>query len=115
MIDHPVKRRKKMKKVILLTVMVVFGLALISGCATTTGKTAGEAVDDAWINTEANAMIVKDADAKYLKIDVDVMQGAVSLSGYVNSQETHDRIVKKVGELKGVKSVNHGKLRIEKK
>ena len=103
------------QKVILLTVMVILGLALFSGCATTTGKTAGETVDDAWINTEANAIIVKDADAKYLKIDIDVMQGAVALSGYVNSQETHDRIVRKVGELKGVKSVNHSRLRIEKK
>jgi osmotically-inducible protein OsmY len=43
------------------------------------------------------------------------MNGSVSLSGYVNSQETHDRIVKKIRELKGVKSVNHSRLRIEKK
>jgi hyperosmotically inducible periplasmic protein len=115
MIDHPAKRRSDMKKVILFTVMLIFGLVLLSGCATMTGKTAGETVDDSWINTEANAIIVKDADAHYLKIDVDVMQGAVSLSGYVNSQETHDRIVKKISELKGVKSVDHSRLRIEKK
>lgn len=104
-----------MKKVILLTVMVLFGIALFSGCASMTGKTAGETVDDAWINTEANAIIVKDPDAHYLKIDVDVMQGSVALSGYVNSQETHDRIIRKIRELKGVKSVNHSRLRIEKK
>lgn len=103
------------QKVILLMAMAILGLALFSGCATMTGKTAGETIDDATINTEANAIIVKDADAQYLKIDVDVMQGAVALSGYVNNQETHDRIVKRISELKGVKSVNHSRLRIEKK
>jgi osmotically-inducible protein OsmY len=103
------------QKVILLMVMVILGLALFSGCATMTGKTAGEIIDDSTITTGANAIIVKDPDAKYLKIDVDTTQGNVTLAGFVNSQETHDRIVKKIGELKGVKSVNHSRLRIEKK
>jgi osmotically-inducible protein OsmY len=104
-----------MKKVILLMVMAILGLALFSGCATMTGKTAGEIVDDSTINTQSNALIVKDPDAQYLKIDVDVVQGKVALTGFVNSQETHDRIVKKISELKGVKSVDHSRLRIEKK
>ena len=37
------------------------------------------------------------------------------LTGYVNSQETHDRIVNKIREIKGVKSVDHSRLKIEKK
>jgi hyperosmotically inducible protein len=104
-----------MKKIILLMVIAILGLALFSGCATMTGKTAGEIIDDSTITTEANSIIVKDPDANYLKIDVDTTQGNVALSGFVNSQETNDRIVKKIRELKGVKSVNHSRLRIEKK
>ena len=52
-----------MKKVVLLTVLMVFGLTLFSGCASMTGRTAGEYIDDASITTEANAIIVKDPDA----------------------------------------------------
>lgn len=104
-----------MKNVVLLAVLLIFGLTFFAGCATMTGKTAGEIIDDSTITTGANAIIVKDPDADYLKIDVDTTQGNVTLTGFVNSQETHDRIVKKIGELKGVKSVNHSRLRIEKK
>jgi hyperosmotically inducible protein len=104
-----------MKNIILFTVLAIFGLALFSGCATTTGKTAGETIDDATITTEANAIIIKDRDAHYFKVDVDTTQGNVVLIGFVNSQETHDRLVKKIRAIKGVKSVDHSHLKIEKK
>ncbi len=103
-----------MKSIVLLAVLAVFGLALISGCATA-GRSAGEIVDDSVITSEANAKIIADPDAHYFKIDVDSKEGNVVLSGYVNSQETHDRIVNKIRGIKGVKSVNHSRLRIEKK
>ncbi len=41
-----------MKKVIFMTVLMVFGLALFSGCATMTGETAGENIDDSTIHTQ---------------------------------------------------------------
>jgi hyperosmotically inducible periplasmic protein len=104
-----------MKSIILFTALAIFGLVLFSGCASMTGKTAGEIIDDSTITTEANAIIVKDPNAHYLKIDVDTTQGNVVLTGYVDSQETHDRIVKKIRALKGVKSVDHSHLKIEKK
>ena len=104
-----------MKKFIFLAALMVFGMVFFSGCATMTGETAGEKVDDATINTQANAIIVKDADARYWKIDVDVRQGTVVLSGFVDSQAAHDRITKKIGEIKGVKSVDHSRLKIEAK
>ena len=56
-----------MKKVIFMTVLVVFGLVLFSGCASMTGRTAGEHIDDASITTQANAIIVKDPDAKFFE------------------------------------------------
>ncbi len=94
-----------MKKVIFMALLVVFGLALFSGCATMTGETAGENIDDATITTQVNAEIVKDPDAHYFKIDVTTTQGNVVLTGFVNSRATEERLVAKIRQIKGVKSV----------
>ncbi len=94
-----------MKRVVLLTVLVIFGLTLFSGCASITGETAGENIDDASITTKANAIIIKDPDAHYLKIDVETTQGDVVLTGFVNSKETEERLVNKIKQIRGVKSV----------
>ena len=103
-----------MKKVILLSVLVVFGLALFSGCATMTGRTAGEYIDDASITTEANGIIVKDPDAQYLKIDVSSTDGNVVLAGYIHDKKAEERIVAKIKQIKGVKSVKSN-LKVEEK
>ncbi|MBI5675079.1 MAG: BON domain-containing protein [Nitrospirae bacterium] len=100
------------QKFILLSVLMVFGLALFSGCASMTGKTAGENIDDAAIITEANAIIVNDPDAKFLKIDVESEKGDVMLTGAVNSYETERRLVEKIRQIKGVKFV-HTHLTVE--
>jgi len=94
-----------MKKVIFMTLLMVFGLALFSGCATTTGRTAGEHIDDATITTKANDIIVKDPDAKYLKIDVTSTDGNVVLQGSIHDRTAEDRIVAKIRQIEGVKSV----------
>ena len=94
-----------MKKVILFAVLLVFGLALLSGCASMTGETAGENIDDSTIHTKATAIVVQDPDAHYFKIDVSVTKGDIVLTGFVNSRETEQRIVGKIREIKGVKSV----------
>jgi osmotically-inducible protein OsmY len=103
-----------MKKVILMTVLMVFGLALFSGCATMKGETTGEYIDDSTITTKVNAVIVKDPDAHYFKIDVTTTQGEVVLQGFVNSRQTEDRLVAKTREIRGVKSVK-SLLKIEEK
>ena len=103
------------RKFVLLAVLMVFGLALLSGCASMKGETAGENVDDNAIHTKVTAIVVKDADAHYFKIDVAVTQGEVVLTGFVNSRETEDRLVVKYSSgFKGVKSVK-SLLKIEKK
>ena len=94
-----------MKKVILLSVLTIFGLALFSGCATMTGETAGENIDDSTIHTKATAIVVKDPDAHYFKIDVTTTQGDVVLQGFVDSRQTEDRLVAKIRQIRGVKSV----------
>jgi hyperosmotically inducible periplasmic protein len=103
-----------MKKVIFMAVLMVFGLALFSGCASMTGRTAGEHIDDASITTQANAIIVKDPDAKYLKIDVSSLEGNVVLQGFIHDRKAEDRIVSKIRQIKGVKSVKSN-LKLEEK
>jgi hyperosmotically inducible periplasmic protein len=103
-----------MKKVIFMALLMVLGLTFIGGCATMTGETAGEKIDDSSITTQANAIIVKDPDAQYLKIDVDTRKGDVVLAGFVNSKETEARIIGKIREIRGVKSVK-SLLKVEEK
>ena len=67
----------------------------------------GEYVDDSTIHTQVTAIVVKDPDAHYFKIDVTVTQGDVVLTGFVNSVDTEDRLIGKIKEIKGVKSVKN--------
>jgi osmotically-inducible protein OsmY len=103
-----------MKKVILLTVLMVFGLALFSGRVALAGETAGEYIDDSTIHAKVNAIVVKDADAHYFEINVTVTHGDVVLTGVVNGRETEERLITKIREIKGVKSVK-SLLKMEKK
>jgi len=103
-----------MKKVILLSVLVVFGMALFSGCASMTGRTTGEYIDDSNITTQANAIIVQDPDAQYLKIDVSSTNGNVVLAGFIHDKKAEERIVAKIRQIKGVKSVKSN-LKVEEK
>ncbi len=103
-----------MKRIILLTVFMVFGLALFSGCAAVKGETTGEYIDDSTITTKINADIVKDPDAHYFKIEVTTTQGDVVLQGFVNNRNTEARLVAKIKEIRGVKSVK-SLLKVEEK
>ena len=105
--------KKELKYIIFSTLLLLAGLGLFSGCASMTGETAGEIVDDNTITAEANAIIVKDPQAHYLKIDVETTRGDVVLTGFVNSRGTEQRIVNKIRKLRGVKSVR-SLLKIEK-
>lgn len=96
-----------MKKFVMAAILMVFGFALFSGCANAAvmGETAGEAIDDATMHSQVTAIIIKDPDAHYFKVDVNVTQGEVVLTGFVNSRETEERLISKIREIKGVKSV----------
>jgi len=54
---------------------------------------------------KVTAIIVGDPDAHYFKIDVTVTQGDVVLQSFVNSRETEQRLLAKIREIGGVKSV----------
>jgi len=103
-----------MKKFIFMTVLMVFGLALFTGCASMTGRTAGEYIDDSSITTQANAIIIKEPDAGYWKIDVSSTRGNVVLNGFIHDRSAEERIVAKIRQINGVKSVKSN-LKVEEK
>lgn len=103
-----------MKKLIIMAVLLVFGLALFSGCASMKGETTGEYIDDSTITTKVNSAIVSDPDAHYFKIDVTTTKGDVVLQGFVNSKATEARLMGNIREIRGVKSVR-SLLKVEEK
>ncbi len=103
-----------MKKFVLAVMLIFACSAFVSGCASMTGETAGQNIDDSTIHTQVTAVIVQDPAAHYLKIDVAVTKGEVVLTGFVNSRDTEQRLVAKIQEIKGVKSVK-SLLKIEEK
>jgi len=84
---------------------LIFLLALISSCATVTGRTAGEIIDDSSITTAINLKIIEDPELKYFKIDVDSFRGNVTLTGVVSNERSEQRLIELAKGVRGVKSV----------
>jgi osmotically-inducible protein OsmY len=93
-----------MKKVILLSVFIVFGVVLFEGLSIANGETAGQYHDSA-ITKQVKGIIIEDPDTQYLKIDVKTSEGEVVLQGFVNDRETEERLVVKIKQIRGVRSV----------
>ncbi|WP_420266196.1 BON domain-containing protein [Candidatus Magnetominusculus dajiuhuensis] len=94
-----------MKSMVLASLLVFLGLAVFTGHASVAGETVGEYIDDSTITTEVHAIILKEPNAHYFKIDVTTTKGDVILQGLIDSRETEARIVAKVRKLRGVTSV----------
>lgn len=85
--------------------LIVVGLALVSGCATMKGETAVEYVDDVKITDKVAAIIANDPDAHFVEIETTTTRGDVVLEGFVKNRESETRIVSQVKDLTGVNSV----------
>lgn len=85
--------------------LAVLLLALISGCASITGRTAGEIVDDSAITSAINMEIIKSPELKYLKINVDSFRGHVTLTGAVPNKNAELKLIDIAKGVRGVKSV----------
>jgi hyperosmotically inducible protein len=77
-------------------------------CASTpTHQSTGEYVDDSVITTKVKALLAEDDFLKSFQISVETYQGAVQLSGFVNSQLAVNKADEIVRSVKGVKSVKN--------
>ena len=72
---------------------LVFVVTLFAGCRTTTGRTAGELVDDTTIANTIRAKIVEDKELSVLKINTDVFNGNVTLLGVVSNREAEQHLI----------------------
>jgi hyperosmotically inducible periplasmic protein len=75
------------------------------GCLSTTGKTAGQNVDDATITAQVKSKLAGERLATLTRIDVDTNKGTVYLNGNVDNEASKDRAAQVASQVTGVKSV----------
>jgi len=88
--------------------MILALIVAFTACASTrTHESAGEYVDDSVITTKVKTLLAQDDFLKSFQISVETFQGAVQLSGFVNTQRAVDRASEIVRGVKGVKSIKN--------
>ena len=83
------------------------GAANAEAKAKDAANTAKGAIDDATITAQVNAGLAKDPDLSALKINVDTVNGKVTLNGPAPSAVARDRAETIAKSVKGVTSVNN--------
>src|SRR5580765_7050416 len=92
---------------ILLSCAVLALVGALSGCQSTTGKTAGQTMSDASITTAVQAKLTSDRLSNFPRIDVDTERGVVNLSGVVETAAQRDRAERLAHQVNGVVRVNN--------
>ena len=88
-------------------VLVAALVAVLSLGACASNQTAGEAVDDAAITAKVKAKLLADPQIKAFHIDVDTVNGIVTLNGEVASSVAKQEAEKLARLTEGVKQVNN--------
>jgi hyperosmotically inducible protein len=104
--EYRSEREEKDMKNFISTALVLVAIAGFTG-ACASSRTAGEQIDDATISTEVKAKLAGDPDVKAFGIDVDTVDGIVSLRGNVDtgSQRAEtERVARTVHGVRGVRN-----------
>jgi hypothetical protein len=88
-------------------VSCVLFMAVIIGCQSTTGKTAGQTMSDASISTAVQAKLTRDRLGNFPRIDVDTERGVVNLSGIVETDAQRAQAARLAQQVEGVVKVNN--------
>ncbi len=91
----------------MLHLAVGMTLLTLVGCQSTTGKTAGQTIDDASITAAVNSKLASDRLSNFTRIDVDTHRGIVTLNGVVKTPEQKLRVADLTREVNGVRTVNN--------
>lgn len=71
------------------------------------GRTAGQVIDDAWINAQVKTALMQHRQTPGLHIDVDTTNGVVTLKGKLTDPEVAKKAVEVASQVEGVKAVNN--------
>ena len=82
-------------------------LLSLAGCASLTGQTTGQYVDDATITASVKAKLVADKAANFTRIDVDTTNKVVSLNGVVESPDQKMHAQQLAMQVSGVQRVEN--------
>ena len=97
-----------MKSITAFVVTLLFTfLVALSGCQTTTGKTAGETMSDASISTAVQMKLTSDRLSNFSRVDVDTERSVVNLSGVVETEEQRAQAGRLARQVDGVARVNN--------
>ncbi|HEY7533437.1 MAG TPA: BON domain-containing protein [Nitrospiraceae bacterium] len=94
-------------------ISMLVAMTVLLGCQATSGKTAGETMNDASISTAVQAKLTSDRLSNFTRVDVDTDRGVVQLSGIVQSADQKKRAEELARQVDGVKRVNNN-LQIQK-
>lgn len=75
-------------------------------------RESGQPVDDTWITTKVKADLLATEDVSGLELNVETVEGVVSLSGEVDSQAEADRAVAVAKGIKGVTRVDASGIKV---
>ena len=70
------------------------------------GQNSDQPVDDTWITTKVKSSLLADSDVSGLDINVDTLNGVVTLRGQVESQAQADEATRIAREIEGVTNVD---------
>ena len=87
--------------------VLVTAAALLSGCQSMTGETAGENLDDAAIMTAVKAKLAAEKPATVTQVGVETNLRMVHLTGVVTSDALRDRAAELTRTVKGVRDVRN--------
>ncbi len=95
-----------MRKSYVVIIALCMLVALVA-CQTPAGRSAGEVVDDGTITTEIKAKLLNDSVTKGLAVSVQTFEGAVTLTGAVDTEAQRAKAAEIASSVKGVKKVNN--------
>ena len=93
---------------------LVLTIALISGCQSMTGSTAGQNVDDSTITASVKTKLATEKLSTLTRVEADTVRGVVTLNGMVESAEQRARVEALTRQVDGVRGVNNN-LQVQKK
>jgi len=98
----------KKRNIIIHFLMLLMLITTFAACAATnTRSSTGEYIDDSVITTKVKSLLAADDFFKSFQISVETYQGAVQLSGFVNSKQAVDKAGQIARSVNGVKSVKN--------